>query len=162
MSRLFSDISYALRQMRKAPGFTMVAVITLALGIGANAAIFTLLHAIMLRPLPVKNPDALYRLGSHNLECCVTTGYQEEWDEYSYALYQAPPEAESGVRGTGGLADGVAECERPARGRQWPGAPVARRIRVGKLLFTVWATPVCGTPALAIRRPSRFGSGCGH
>src|SRR5664279_2909930 len=88
MTTLLNDLLYALRQMRKSLGFTLVAVITLALGIGANAAIFTLIHAILLRPLPVKNPSALYRLGAHNLECCVTTGFQDEWDEYSYALYR--------------------------------------------------------------------------
>ena len=88
MSKLFSDISYALRQMRKAPGFTLVAVVTLALGIGANAAIFTLIHAMLLRPLPVKNPSALYRLGATEVGCCVTSGFQDEWDLYSYALYR--------------------------------------------------------------------------
>ena len=88
MRTLFSDLAYALRQMRKAPGFALVAVITLALGIGANAAIFTLVHAILLRPLPVKDPSALYRLGSHDVSCCVTSGFQDDWDLYSYALYQ--------------------------------------------------------------------------
>jgi hypothetical protein len=88
MSTLFTDLAYALRQMRKSPGFTLVAVITLALGIGANAAIFTLVHAILLRPLPVKNPSALYRLGSHDVNCCVIGGLQGEWDDYSYPLYQ--------------------------------------------------------------------------
>ena len=88
MSKLFSDLVYALRQMRKAPGFTLVAVITLALGIGANAAIFTLIHAILLRPLPVKDPGALYRLGAHEARCCFLGGLQNEWDNYSYSLYQ--------------------------------------------------------------------------
>jgi predicted permease len=87
MRTLFSDLLYALRQMRKAPGFTTVAVITLALGIGANAAIFTLVHAILLRPLPVKNPSSLYRLGSHDINCCVLGGLQDDWDAFSYPLY---------------------------------------------------------------------------
>jgi predicted permease len=88
MSKLISDIGYAIRQMRKAPGFTLVAVLTLALGIGANAAIFTLIHEMLLRPLPVQHPSALYRLGSHDVSCCVTSGFQDEWDLYSYALYR--------------------------------------------------------------------------
>ena len=87
MPTLFSDLLYALRQMRKAPGFTMVAVITLALGIGANAAIFTLVHAILLRPLPVQDPNSLYRLGSRDINCCVMGGLQDDWDAFSYALY---------------------------------------------------------------------------
>ena len=89
MSTVTHDLAYALRQMRKAPGFTLVAVITLALGIGANTAIFTLVHTILLRSLPVKNPGALYRLGGHEVNCCVMGGFQGEWDEFSYALYQA-------------------------------------------------------------------------
>jgi predicted permease len=88
MTTLWYDVVFALRQMRKSPGFTVVAVITLALGIGANAAIFTLVHAILLRPLPVKNPSALYRLGSHDINCCVMGGLQDDWDDFSYALYQ--------------------------------------------------------------------------
>ena len=109
MRTLFSDFMYALRQMRKAPGFTTVAVITLALGIGANAAIFTLVHAILLRPLPVKNPSSLYRLGSHDINCCVMGGLQDDWDAFSYPLYlkikEQTPEIQDLTALSAGLAD---------------------------------------------------------
>jgi predicted permease len=62
MNGLFQDVRYSLRQLRKAPGFTMVAVVTLALGIGANTAIFSLINSIMLRVLPVKDPQSLVQL----------------------------------------------------------------------------------------------------
>ncbi|MGO9317980.1 MAG: ABC transporter permease [Terracidiphilus sp.] len=70
MNTLFHDIRYALRQLRKSPGFTLTAVITLALGIGANTAIFTLIHGILLRSLPVADPSRLYRIGDAD-DCCV-------------------------------------------------------------------------------------------
>ena len=63
MNNLWLDLRYAIRQLRKSPGFALTAVITLALGIGANTAIFTLVHGILLRSLPVADPAQLYRIG---------------------------------------------------------------------------------------------------
>ncbi|HLQ78867.1 MAG TPA: ABC transporter permease, partial [Terriglobia bacterium] len=81
------DIRYALRQFAHAPGFTATAVLTLALGIGATTAIFTLVHAVLLRSLPVANPSELYRLGD-NENCCVNGGLQDSWSLFSYDKYK--------------------------------------------------------------------------
>jgi predicted permease len=85
-----NDIKLALRQLQKSPGFAATVILTISLGIGANTAIFTLVHAILLKSLPVANPAALYRIGDTN-DCCVNGGFVSDngdFDLFSYELYR--------------------------------------------------------------------------
>jgi predicted permease len=81
------EIRYALRQFWVARVFTITAVLTLALGIGGTTAIFTLIHAVMLRSLPVADPSRLYRVGDGDA-CCVQGGPQDRWGMFSFPLYE--------------------------------------------------------------------------
>jgi predicted permease len=87
MRNLIGNLRYAMRQFRLSPVFTAAAILTLALGIGGTTAIFTLIHAIMLRSLPVADPGKLYRIGEGN-DCCVESGTQETWGMYSFPLFE--------------------------------------------------------------------------
>lgn len=84
--QLLDDIRYAFRQFAHAPGFTATAILTVALGIGATTAIFSLVHAVMLKSLPVTRPEELYRLGDE-VNCCVNGGLQDHWSLFSYDQY---------------------------------------------------------------------------
>ncbi len=97
MENPVAAVRYALRQFRFSPVFTAAAVLTLALGIGGATAIFTLIHAVMLRSLPVADPASLYRIGDGD-DCCVEGGPQDRWGMFSFPLYErlkaATPEFE--------------------------------------------------------------------
>src|SRR5215831_6177691 len=84
------DLRLALRQLLKSPSFTLTVVLTIALGIGANTAIFTLVHAILLKSLPVTDPNTLFRIGDKD-DCCVNGGFLDDdgdFDLFSYELYK--------------------------------------------------------------------------
>jgi putative ABC transport system permease protein len=88
---MLADLRDAVRQLRKAPGFTITAVVTLALGIGATTAIFTLIHQVMLKSLPVSKPEELWRIGD-KIRCCNWGGYTQGEDGnfslFSWEMYK--------------------------------------------------------------------------
>jgi putative ABC transport system permease protein len=95
---VLADLREALRQLRKAPGVTTTAVVTLALGIGATTAIFTLVHQVMLKSLPVTKPEELWRIGD-KVRCCNWGGYTQgddgdfslfSWEAYKNFRAQTP------------------------------------------------------------------------
>lgn len=91
------DIRYALRQFLNAPVFTLTVVLTLAIGIGATTAIFTLVHAVLLNSLPVAKPGELYRIGDVE-NCCVNSGLQDNWSLFSYDKYKTFHDNTTGFR----------------------------------------------------------------
>ena len=87
VNALFRDLTYAFRKFRSARVYTATAVLTLALGIGGTTAIFTLIHAVMLKSLPVADPSSLYRVGDGD-NCCVQGSPQDRWGFYSFPLFE--------------------------------------------------------------------------
>jgi predicted permease len=118
------DLLYAARTLTSARVFTATAVLTLALGIGGTTAIFTLIHAVMLKSLPVGDPQALYRIGDGD-NCCVQGGPQDRWGMFSFPLFERLsaqlPEFESLTAFQAGMGrmsvrrQGVDEAPRPLR-----------------------------------------------
>src|ERR1700759_3361024 len=105
----------ALQQLKKTPGFTITAVSTLALGIGATTAIFTLVHQVMLKSLPVAKPEELWRIGDQN-RCCNWGGYTQggdgdftlfSWEAYKNFRAHTPEFAELAALQAGSASLGI-------------------------------------------------------
>ena len=109
------DLKEGLRQLRLDPGFTLTTVITLALGIGATTAIFTLVHQVMLKSLPVSKPEELWRIGD-KVRCCIWGGYNQgedsdfslfSWEAYRHFRVHTPEFADLAALQAGSAQLGV-------------------------------------------------------
>ncbi|HTH54103.1 MAG TPA: ABC transporter permease [Edaphobacter sp.] len=105
METILQDLRHGLRRLRRAPGFTLTALATLALGIGATTAIFTLTYQVILRSMPVEHPEQLYKVGQE-IECCVDGGLQGHWRIFSYDLYRTLRDETPGIDGLAAVQAG--------------------------------------------------------
>jgi putative ABC transport system permease protein len=118
-----ADLRDAWRQLRKAPGIATTAIVTLALGIGATTAIFTLAHQVMLKSLPVTKPEELWRIGD-KVRCCNWGGYTQgddgdfslfSWEAYKNFRTQAPEFVDLAALQAGNAPLGVRRLGSPAQ-----------------------------------------------
>ena len=100
---MFQDIRYGIRMLLKRPGFTLVAVLSLALGIGANTAIFSLLDAVLIKSLPVHEPNQLVLFGKGE-DVGMTNGFPDKsWHLFSYPFYRQAQQRTDVFTGVAGL-----------------------------------------------------------
>ncbi len=109
MATLLQDLRYAIRLLAKSPGFTAIAVLTLALGIGANTAIFTVVNAVLLRPLGFRDPSSLVLVAEKSAFPTISTSFQNyiDWRDQSHSF-----ESLEATRGTTITLTGAGEPER--------------------------------------------------
>ena len=141
-----ADLKYALRQMKKSPGFAIVVILTLALGIGANTAVFTLVYGILMRSLPVADPSHLVRIGDRDT-CCYFNSFESQdgdFDLFSYdaieQMKQAAPEFEQlAVVQAGGEVFSVRKGSAPS-------VPLRAEYVSGNYFTTLGVGTVAGRP----------------
>ncbi len=123
-----ADLKTVLRQLRKSPGFTITAVLTLALGIGATTAIFTLVDQVLLKSLPVSDPAHLVRIGD-NEQCCFNGGLPSDlgnpndWSLFSYPQYADFRDHTPGLQSLAAFEGGNRELAVRRAGSHQPAEP---------------------------------------
>lgn len=140
---LFDDVRYALRQFLRTPGFTITAVLTLALGIGATTAIFTLVHAVLLKSLPVVKPSQLIRIGN-NENCCINGGMQDDWSLFSTEEYREFRDHTTGFASLAAFQAGRTEVGVRRSGSKAAAEPLAAEFVSGNAFATFGLQPWAG------------------
>jgi len=143
LERLSQDLRYALRMMKTSPGFTLVAVISLALGIGGNTAIFSLMNAVMLRSLPVQEPDRLVLFGNGKWAGIIGDLPNRSWQLFSYSFYrqvQRENQVFSGITAMMSLGNDVRAVVEGARAPE----PVRARLVAGTYFSVLGVNAIAG------------------
>ena len=142
MGTLGQDLRYSVRRLRLSPGFAATAVLTLALGIGATTAIFTLLYQVLLRSLPVQHPEQLYKVGK-DVNCCVSGGMQDDWQLFGYDLYRTLRDETSGTAGVAAVEAGTMTLSARREG-ETSSQPVDVRVISGNYFDVLGVKPYLG------------------
>jgi len=143
LERLSQDLRYAIRMMKTSPGFTLVAVISLALGIGGNTAIFSLMNAVMLRSLPVQEPDRLVLFGNGKWAGIIDDLPNRSWQLFSYPFYrqvQRENQVFSGVTAMMSLGNDVRAAVEGAKAPE----PVRARLVAGTYFSVLGVNAIAG------------------
>jgi predicted permease len=142
MGSIMQDILYGFRRLRNSPGFATTAILTLALGIGATTAIFTLIYQVMLRSIPVDHPEQLYKVG-REIECCVDGGLQGDWRIFSYDLYRTLRDQTPGTEGIAASQAGAITVSARRKGEE-ASQPLSIRMVSGNFFSVLGVRPFAG------------------
>jgi hypothetical protein len=154
MQNLLGMLRYTLRQFRLSPVFTAAATLTLALGIGGTTAIFTLIHAVMLRSLPVSDPALLYRVGDGD-DCCVEGGPQDRRGMFSFPLYERLKAETPEFEELAAFQAGGARLSVRREGLETAGRPLRSEYVTGNYFSTFGVRAFAGRVFTPTNRPRR-------
>lgn len=142
MINIVADVRHGMRRLRRSPGFTATALLTLALGIGATTAIFTLAYQVILKAMPVQHPEQLYKVGKES-ECCIGGGDQGHWSIFSYDIYRTIRERVGGMADMTAMQAGAARVSAHRQGDTYA-QPLDIRHVAGNYFEVLGVNPYAG------------------